>query len=449
MYRIDIHSTSTFLCQWHMWVEGQVRRLFKRDHERVMDMTQNVRVRILQKDVISRWFLKHMTGELVVRSEAERMLGKSLSHATYADLKPVRGKKSDPESVWLVSDILNHAKFDRESYFYCIQDHLIDSDTVLSLLGYEPGRYSALQSLVRSGKLLPSDFTDHTCSKDESCPDCQMGRQALFEKGLSLSQDWNKSKHAADLRWNDSQLRPYLRNWNGRNRIFAIPSFIVRDTNDGVTAGLLKYVSIIINNEVTNQFKTIRRNEESSCGVGVEHSTSDLVTISTSEEDLNEVIFKDPESLRPFEDLDSKRDVKALMAVIDLTDQELDVLNKVQFGEHSSNSYAKASGLNAPRVGRILNMVVNKFAQVSDPMAKPNRILHHVLHKYGVSRDELFGNDVVGLSVLARAEFFSSLYDNDMPLESISTLYNVDIDLVTAGINRHTIREFRSEASGI
>ncbi len=443
MNKVAIPTTGEFLGQWHAWIHGVVKNSFKRDFERVTDMAQNARLRLLQKDAVARWFFKHMLEELVSRDEAERMLQRDLGKGKLKGLSPIRGRFKDKDSLWQVSDILSYANFDRKSYFYSIQNHLIDSDEVLELLGYEPGQYSALQALYRIGKLRPSELTDHNCCRSEECDDCRHGRQALKNRSLSLAHDWSGNPEAKKLRWNDSQLKPLLRNWNGRNMIYAVPSYIVRDGDRDITAGLLRYMRTVIENEVTNNFKSIRREEEP-LGFGDELSTKEVVAITKEEDQSPELVFKDSDSLIPFISSESSLDTNKLLSLVSLTEQEQDVIRKIYYEDMSANHYAKLHGLNAPKVGRINSGALNKLQAASNPTFKCDLILRRILSKYNITQDDIFGHEVIGVTVLARAEFFSSLYDNGFSVEFISKLYRVSEDIIVAGINRFTISESRA-----
>jgi hypothetical protein len=226
---VPIPSNQTFLTQWHPWIHGKVSRHFKRDKERIPDTAQNVRLRLISKDFIGRWFFKHLREELLDRTQAEHVLGgaqltfigsvlpvdlqnsaclrrrleaTSLSSEEIDDVVAFAGSnatlrgsphvhrigqaeldkilksqcvksfvrghgcvRSCPSSLWRVSDLLAFARFDYERYYYSIQGHTLDSDKILRLLGCAPGRYSVLQSMQRQGRLLPSELTDHDCAR--------------------------------------------------------------------------------------------------------------------------------------------------------------------------------------------------------------------------------------------------------------------------------------------
>ncbi len=239
---IAIPTNQSFLTQWYPWTAGKVARHFKRDKERCQDTAQNVRLRLLSKNFIGRWFYKHLTDELVDKAQAEHILGGKVPLAYIGSVQPVYGRRSSlkgygkdqrvkpnsPEeqpndtTIWRVSDLLGFAKFDYERYFYSIQNHTIDSSRVLRLLGYDADNFSALESLYRQGKLKPSELTDHECqefvrsiekrgdqcgvndcnkkhyslgycsnhyhmSRVRSCSACEHGRELLRQRGVSLA----------------------------------------------------------------------------------------------------------------------------------------------------------------------------------------------------------------------------------------------------------------------
>src|SRR5580704_14284284 len=128
LFPIHIPTNQSFLKQWYPWTAGKVARHFRRDKERCHDTTQNVRVRLLSKNFISRWFYKHLTDELVNKEQAELMLGgRSITHV--GSINPVYGrcspKKELDTSIWKISDLLVFAKFDYDRYFYSMQGHTI------------------------------------------------------------------------------------------------------------------------------------------------------------------------------------------------------------------------------------------------------------------------------------------------------------------------------------
>jgi len=358
---IPIPTNQSFLKQWYHWTAGKVARHFKRDKERCQDTAQNVRLRLLSKNFIGRWFYKHLTDELVDKKQAEYILG-GVPLAYVGSVQPVFGRRSskkgygkdervvcancqdpqlrndcvvrnsckpgpdekrrhsclDPQncicsrplgsdehlndtSIWRVSDLLKFARFDYERYFYSIQNHTIDSTKVLRLLGYEIDNYGALESLYRQGKLKPAELTEHVCQEEvrsipkrgdhcgygtcnrkhyamgycsnhyhfsrvKPCSVCEHGRELLRSRGLSLSHRWSNPDVAdavRKLRWNDSQLRPFLRDWRKQNLVKESPLYLMRrDPKHGIDAGLLKYAEMVIDHEVVNDFKRMGRAED-------------------------------------------------------------------------------------------------------------------------------------------------------------------------------------------
>ena len=74
---VAIPTNESFLIQWNTWIYSKVSKRFKRDRERILDTVQNVRLRLIQKDFIGRWFFKHLTNDIVDLIQAERILGGS------------------------------------------------------------------------------------------------------------------------------------------------------------------------------------------------------------------------------------------------------------------------------------------------------------------------------------------------------------------------------------
>ena len=72
---INIPTNEGFLEQWYYWVHKKVARHFKHNRDRIADTAQDVRLRLLAKDFIARWFFKHLSDELVDLAQASRILG--------------------------------------------------------------------------------------------------------------------------------------------------------------------------------------------------------------------------------------------------------------------------------------------------------------------------------------------------------------------------------------
>ena len=104
--RIAIYSNQDFLKQYYSWTYKKVIRHFKHSKERIADTVQNVQLRLLQKDFIGRWFYKHLTDEMLDRSQAEHILGGVNLTSGCLALKPAFGKRSDPNSLWKIKSIL-------------------------------------------------------------------------------------------------------------------------------------------------------------------------------------------------------------------------------------------------------------------------------------------------------------------------------------------------------
>ncbi len=440
---VHVPSNSTFLIQWHAWIHSKVARHFKRNQERAMDTAQNVRLRLISKDFIGRWFFKHLRDEVVDRLQAEAILGGapvvfigsilpldvpnsaclsgklaklgltpeqvSGAMAWAAANSTLRGapqlagadqdqvqkllkspcarsharKKGCPRScessLWRVSDLLDYARFDYERYYYSIQGHTIDSDKVLRLLGCAPGRYSVLQSMQRQGRLLPSELTDHDCKRKgavgappSSCSGCVHGLSLLRARGLSLADDWSSGAGAvaaARLRWNDSQLSGFLRDWRRTNTIFAAPQYVMRTSlKPGVTAGLLKYAEMVIDHEVFNDFKRMGRSDDLSSAVlnkSVSPEFSDSESVAWEGggdgEESRDRVIRDVRSMSKFSDFEDAHDLAKLLEASDLTDEEMDALKNVDLGSMSVRQYADSTGKAVPRIHRIRTSAIRKL----------------------------------------------------------------------------------------
>jgi DNA-directed RNA polymerase specialized sigma24 family protein len=372
-----IPSNQSFISQYNQWITGKVTRLYKRNHERVPDTVQSVIVRLLTKDIIGRWFFRHLKDENIDRIQAEHILGGlSLTHCY--SLKPFLGDRKDKTSLWRLRDILEYAKFDYERFYFSPQNHTIDSDKVLSLFK-KPGAYSFLQSLYRQGRLLPSEFTEHNCSGEKDCLDCKKGRESLLRKRISLIHDWMDNSSLQDvrkLRWNDSQLRPFLRDWKKENRIFNTPKYIMRSDGNGIDAGLLKYAETVINNEVVNEFKRMGRHVDMDLHISSgneikcsETSSEDLTYIESSDGDEFEHSirnFKCMRSQSSFFDSECRHDVLGLIKDAYLTPEEQSVLMRVDFDGDSISEVARSVGQSPQSICKIRSSAISKLRHESE-----------------------------------------------------------------------------------
>lgn len=420
LYQIAIPTNVSFLKTWYKWTSGKVARHFKRDKERCEDTAQSVRVRLLTKDFTGRWFFKHLTDELVNKAQAERILG-GISIGVIGSIPHVYGhKSSEPAgklkdngepydtSIWRVSDLLAYGKFDYERHYYSIQNHTLDSDKILRLLGYKPGEYSALESLYRQGRLRPSELTDHFCrevvrpikkrgdrcglcegkhfargycsshyhlSRVDRCPECDHGRELLRNRGVSLAHRWNRPDVAvaiSKLRWLDTQLGPYLRDWKRKNLIKTTPEFILRpNKNMGIDAGLLRYAEMIIDHEVVNDFKRMGRSDDLSVatlnnGMSPEWSNSEVVAWDSDNDKEREGsgaqrVIRDTDALGRFSRFECQYDIQRLVESASLSDEESAAMFAVDLGEQTIRQYADEIGVPVQRVHRVLSSTHKKL----------------------------------------------------------------------------------------
>lgn len=380
---ITILSNNDFLEKWNAWIVRQVSARFKRNKDRIPDVAQDIRVRLLDKDFIGRWFFNHLTNELLDLSQASRVLGVAENKILYNSKIPIANgeKHGSRKAMWRVSDLLNYANFNYQRYYYSIQNHTIDTETFLTLLGYPPTQYNALASMYRQGKILPSKFTEHPCTGDrKSCPICEKGRKFLTKNRISLCDDWEKPEVASvvkKLRWNDSQLKPYLRHWRNMNRVFCTPQYIMRPLNDkGVDAGLLKYADIIIQNTVANQFKKIGRTDDLenvqdgenvplNNGKSPVYSDSDIMAYESESDDANpKKVFRDMTSSHAFEMLERKYDSNSLLKLADLSEDEMKAIEAMEVNELTARQYAEVSNLTIPRIHRLHLNAMRKLRSV-------------------------------------------------------------------------------------
>ncbi len=467
-YPIAIPSNESFLRQWYQWTHKVVSDRFKRNRERIPDVVQDVRLRLLAKDFIGRWFYKHLPDELVDRTQAELILG-GANVAFIGALNPIEGRRSSPDSLWRVQDLLDFAKFDHERYYYSVQDHTIDTAMVLRLIGYPEGEYSILQSLFRQGRLKPSEMTEHECRRagkvglpPSACPGCEHGVSLLNARGLSLAADWSDPSLSAAidrLRWNDTQLKPFLRGWKRTNLIRTTPQYVMRsDPKSGVDAGLLKYAKILISNTVNNCFKGMQRSDDirSSIlnnGLSPEFSDDETMGWETDESDAGFCrTVKDSQGASRLAHADIGRDVHSMIERAGLSAEEKAVIQAVDLGEVSVPTFAESSGLSVAKIQRLRTSAIQKLKTLGSSdspeslRSSAQPMVRNICSKYSCEESDLFGPQSFGPVVRARTDLFSNLFDAGMSMEDMAKAFQYPEERIAAAINRRVIGEMGRES---
>lgn len=523
---IKIPTNNEFLIQYHQWIHRKVADKFRRDKDRVLDSVQNVRVRLMQKDFIGRWFFKHLTHELVDRTQAELILGRDMKLKFISVVQPVVGKRSEPDSLWRISDLLEYAKFDHERFYYSIQGHTIDSDSMLRLLGYPAGSYNALKSLYKQGRIKPAELTQHNCTEvlakaspingmcsiagcgkkhfsrgfctthygqnvvQQSCAICDKGRAGMRARGVSLADDWMKSPEAAaSLRWEDSQLRPFLRQWRGQNLVVGVPQKIVRPDGQtgpyqGIEAGLLKYAWIIVDHEVVNDFKRMSRTLDASCMVfndGLSPNVGGDENVVGWEADDNgekpQMVVKDASAIEMYKAAENEFDIMTMIQGANLTPEEQEAILEIDLKDSNVRDFAdkktedaknaamaaacksldadgnpckkcdacassldRVANVSIAHVHRVRNSALEKMRHVDVPDAFINGVISSACQKYGCTPDEVLGPDRIGPCVPARAEFFYNLSKLGLSVDEMSAKTGVSKDRIATAIGRASLK---------
>lgn len=453
---VGIPTCHDFVRQWHQWIHKRVSNCFKRNKERIPDTVQRVRCRLLEKDAIGRWFYKHLKDELVDRPQAERIL-QVTNIAFIGAVKPVHGKRSDPSSLWRVSDLLAYAKFDHERYYYRSQDHTVDSDRALWLLGYPAGSYEALQSMWRQGRIQPAELTQHECrrkgtvgAKPSECPECVRGLALLRARGVSLADDWSTESGraaAAKMRWNDSQFDQYLRYWRNMNKIYEIPAYIMRPvlrtgSPHGIDAGLLKYVLIIVKNEVVNEFKRLTRSDDlprmvlnNGMSPG-EDVAGEMAFDSDGEEGSGDRVAVDGSALSAMVDVERRNDIQYLLSSSNLTEEELEAIRSVDLMDQTVRQFADAQGYPVQKAHRIRAEALRKMRESATSMSDVPQLVESICDEYGCTPDELFGSAVMGAPVVARSRLFGLLHSKGMSVHDMAVRFSYPEERVAAAVSR-------------
>jgi hypothetical protein len=476
LHFVDIPTNQIFLNQWHAWIHGKVAKHFKRDKSRMSDTAQNVRLRLLTKDFIGRWFFKHLTDELVELEEATRILG-DVPVALVGHLKPAFVFTKDQCEIaktkyvavdeerrqWLaglkdkqkirlyrVSDLLKFGHFDYERFYYSVQNHTIDSGKALRLLGYPETQYTALQSMWRKRGFKPSELTEHGCGGAEDCAECERGRALLRSRRLSLAHNWGDpsvADAAARLRWNDSQLKPYLREWRRSNMVKTTPRKIVRlAPNPGIDQGLLKYANIILDNEVTNDFKRMSRADDLESFVRTNavcpELSNDEVTGWDADnrprgEERPERVFRDTSASGRVREFETMRDLSTVMRNSGLTDEEVDIVRKLELDEMSARTYSETTGMPVARVNKLRLSAMAKMKLPFFRNGSANQLVE-LAAKHGCEVEDIVDPSVtIGKAVLARTDMFYNLHRLGMSVPAMATAFRFSVDRVELSLSRH------------
>lgn len=416
---VTIPTASEFLVQWHDWVAWKISKHFKRNQERIPDTAQRARLRLLQKEFVSRWFFKHLRNDLVDLAQASEILdGAKIKFI--GSIQPVFGDRSSENSLWRIQDLLDYAKFDYERYFYSPQGHTIDSNKFLRLLGYgtrdpntgiwkiSPSDYGVLESLYRQGRVKPAELTEHDCTevfvdgecrdrcsipgcvkehfsrgycsthyhvaKVHTCQDCEDGREALSKAGISLNKRWTTIEVAiiiSKLRWNDKQLIPFLRKWKRKNIIKGPPKYIMRPPSDAtIEAGLKQYAYLIIHNDMVNTMKGITKSDELVCDgrLDPESQNEEIIGWDSSgeSEDHPTRIIIDQTASENFRNCDRRFDLMKIIKKAHLSDEESRFIEQVDISEVPATDVAMAYNIPVSRVHRIRSMAISKMKYAAD-----------------------------------------------------------------------------------
>jgi hypothetical protein len=454
MFPIAIPTTNQFLHQWYLWTNKEVAKQFKRNRSRLDDVVQLVRVRLLSKEFIERWFFKYVAPvEYVDRIGAEKILGDSTLKFNSL-VKPFSGNRSDPNSIWEISELLRYAKFDAYRYFYTPQSHTLDTRKILRLLGCGPEDFGVLQSLYRQGRLLPSEMTEHICTNSLDCIGCEEGKISLYRKNLSLAHNWNDSslqKAVLKLRWNDEQLVPFLRDWKGKNRLKGIPNYVMRTINKSLDQSYLGFARIIIENTVKNEFKHIHHHDEIGSkiynnGVSIsEFSNSEVLAFDDFDSDDSsqdkEMIARDPNSIVAFDKSIDKCDLSMSINNSGITEEEEKALIATELMETPIRVYAESCGVSSARIAKLRESAIRKLkdSKFGDNLIK--NLAVRTCAKYGCSLNDLFNKSLMfGPVTKARSDFFLSMVQKGYSTHQISKKFKFPEERVKLSIDRASIR---------
>jgi hypothetical protein len=335
------------------------------------------------------------------------------------------------------------------------------------IIGYKPQAYNALKSLYMQGKLKPAELTQHDClnidninepKEDGSCcidgcykkhfsrgyctthygqfivndcPMCEVGRQSLTDRGVSLADDWSKNcKEASKLRWNDTQLKPFLRQWKRKNCICAVPKYIIRSAYDmskhqGIDAGLLRYVQTIIDHEIVNKFKEYSKS----------NFTENMLSIvpPSSEErdaDVYSKISKECYKYDSISGISAAIDLDCLIERACLSDEEFNIIKCVDLQEMTIKEYADGVHKSSIYVKKVRNGALFKLRNSNVSSVTMSKIVQHSCDEHTCIPSDVFSDIKHGPCVKARRDILVKLVDLGFSDMEISKCTGFDVDRV-------------------
>jgi hypothetical protein len=285
-----------------------------------------------------------------------------------------------------------------------------------------------------------------------TCPECEHGREILRNRGLSLAERWDRPEIRSvvqKLRWNDTQLKPYLRTWRRQNLVKAVPDYIMR-TNPkiGIDAGLLKYAEMIIDHEVVNNFKRISRSDDLSIMIlknplSPEYGDDEIIAYDFEDKnrdmnDFNSIqsVVRDSHALVKYSQVEGMNDVQRLIDSADLTAEEMDVIESIDLDDVSVRQFSEEHDIPIPRVHRILQSGHRKLLAKDFPQSATDGIAERIARKHQCTVSDITGPKMFGACVVARTELFSTLFDMGVPITGIASRFSTTEDRVSAAINR-------------
>jgi hypothetical protein len=263
---------------------------------------------------------------------------------------------------------------------------------------------------------------------------------------VSLADDWGLPGVAAQvkkLRWNDSQLRPFLRDWRRANTIKGVPDYIMRPAGDiGIDAGLLKYAEKIIYNTVVNDFKSFTRSDDLSMLVldgrkNPEFSDGEMLAWEGDEDNETSIkVVRDLAAHMEYRSYEISKDINTLVSSAPLTANERKVLDQVDFNDRSIRDVAEDLGLSAVRVNKIRQNAIDKMSLKDISMSDFLREVQAVAVKYGLDADDVLDKSKFGPQVIARAKLFGDLYDLGYSVGSLAEVSGRYESEIAAAINK-------------
>jgi DNA-directed RNA polymerase specialized sigma24 family protein len=209
----------------------------------------------------------------------------------------------------------------------------------------------------------------------------------------------------------------------------------------GIDAGLLKYASIIITNEVNNEFKSLGRTDDisrvsCSSNLSPEFGDAESLAFDADSEDGSPRIISDHAAIEKFVEVENQTDIAALLKQSTITPDELAAIEALDILGQAARDYSRQINVPVTKVHKLHLSGLKKLKSARVGEVHANRILHEVCERYGCTEDQVLGDDRFGDPVKARNELFGSLSRDGMSEDDMAFHFDYPREKIAAAVSR-------------